>query len=176
MTLEDGRTATLFRPPIPRFHPGPPTQLTPLRSQYYPYPVPEYGNYTMVQAVQHPNPYLEYPVEFDIYGNVSGPSLYVGHLVGNLASNNHYYYPLQPIHSGAGPEPEVYQHPGFPYDFGQRPTPQYYYPTQAIPPNILISPQLEIPQHLPVSTLTRIPGPGSYTRYPGNLDQQVCHG
>ena len=160
MIVEDNRTTTHFRPPIPNFHPGPPTQLTSLRSQYDPYPVPEYGNY----MVQHPNPYIEYPVGFDIYGNVSGPSLYVGHLVGNLASNNR--YPPQPMHSGPGPE--VHQHPGFPYDFGQRQTPQYYYPT---PPNILISPQ--IPQHLSVSPL--IPGSSS-AHYLGNFDQQVCHG
>ena len=114
--------------------------------------------------VQHPNPYIEYPVGFDIYGNVSGPSLYVGHLVGNLASNNR--YPLQPMHSGPGPE--VHQHPGFPYDFGQRPTPQYYYPT---PPNILVSPQ--IPQHLSVSPLIQGSSP---THYLGNFDQQVRHG
>jgi hypothetical protein len=152
MTLEDNRSATHFRHPIP-FYPGPPTQLTPLRSQYDSYPVPEYGSY----MVQHPNPYVEYPVG---YGNVSGPSLYPGHPVGNLASNN--CYPLQ-----LGPGPEVHQHPGFPYDFGQRPMPQYYYPT---PPNMSISPQ--IPQHLSVSPLI----PGSSTRYMGNFDQQVCHG
>ena len=160
MTVEDNRTTTHFRSPIPSFHPGPPTQLTPLRSQYDSYPVPEYGNY----MVQHPNPYVEYPVGFDIYGHVSGPSLYVGHLVGNLASNNR--YPLQPMQSGPGPE--VHQHPGFPYDFGQRPTPQYYYPT---PPNILISPQ--IPQHFSASPL--IPGSSS-THYLGNFDQQVRRG
>jgi len=152
MTVEDNRTAIQFKQPIPSFHPGPPTQLTPLRSQYDPYPVPEYGNY----MVQHPNPYVEYPVGFDIYGNVSGPSLYLGHLVGNLASNNRYPLPLQSIHSGPGTE--VHHHPGFPYDFGQRPAPQFYYPT---PPNMLISPQ--IPQHLPVSPLM------------SGFDQQVCH-
>ena len=74
MTLEDNRTTTHFRPPIPNFHPGPPTQLTSLRSQYDTYPVPEYGNY----MVQHPNPYLEYPVGFDIHRNVSGPPVFVG--------------------------------------------------------------------------------------------------
>lgn len=153
MTIEDNRTATHLRQPIPSFHPGPPTQLTPLRPQYEPYPVPEYGSY----MVQHSNPYVEYPVGLDIYGNVSGPSLYLGHLAGNLANNSR--YPLQP-----GPGPEVHQHPGFPYDFGPRPTPQYYYPT---PPNMLISPQ--IPQHLSVSPLV----PGSSTRYLGNFDQQV---
>jgi hypothetical protein len=105
--------------------------------------------------LQHSNSYVEGPGGFDIYGNVSGPSLY---LVGNLASNNR--YSLHP-----GPGSEIYQHPGFPYDFGQRPTPQYYYPP---PPNMLISPQ--IPQHLPVSPSI----PGS-SRYPGNFDQQVSH-
>ena len=106
--------------------------------------------------VQHPNPFVEYPVGFDIYGNVPRPSLYLGH-AGNLASNNR--YPLQ-----SGPGPDVHQHPGFPYDFGQRPTPQYYYPT---PPNMLISSQ--IPQHLSVSPLIS----GSSTRYLSNFDHQV---
>ncbi|KAF8798039.1 ARM repeat-containing protein [Phlegmacium glaucopus] len=156
MTAEDNRTAIQFKQPVPSFHPGPPTQLTPLRSQYDLYSVPEYGNY----MAQHPNPYVEYPVGFDIYGNVSGPSLYLGHLVGNLAPNNRYPLPLQSIHSGPGTE--VHHHPGFPYDFGQRPTPQFYYPT----PNMLISPQ--IPQHLPVSPLI----PGSSTPYLSNFDQQ----
>ena len=32
----------------------------------------------------------------------------------------------------------VHQHPSFPYDFGQRPTPPFYYPTP--PNNILVSP------------------------------------
>jgi hypothetical protein len=155
MTIDDNRTVTQFRPP---FHPGPPTQLTPLplRSQYDPYHVPEYGGY----MVQH-SPYVEYPV-FDIYGNVSGPPLYLGHL-GNSASNIRYPHSLQSIHSGPGTE---VHHPGFPYDFGQRPTPQFYYPT---PSNTLISPQ--IPQHLSVSPLT----PVASTPYLANFDQQVRH-
>lgn len=156
MPSDDNRTPTHFRQPIPSFHPGPSSQLTPLRSQYDPYPAPEYGGY----MVQHPNPYVEYPVGFDIYGNVSGPSLYIGHLTGNLASNNR--YPLQPVHPGSGTE--VHQHPGFPFDFGQR---QYYYPA---PPSIALSSQ--IPRHLPISPL--IPGPS--TPYLGNFDQQVRHG
>ena len=155
MTIEDNRSASQFKQPIPIFHPRPPTQLTPMRSQYDPHPMPEYGGY----VVQHPNPYVEYPVGFDIYGNVSGPSLYLGHLVGNLGSANRYPFSLQSIQPG-----EVHQHPSFPYDFGQRPTLQFYYPT---PTNILVSPQ--IPQHLSVSPLV----PGSSPPYLGNFEQQV---
>jgi hypothetical protein len=69
ITLEDNWTTTHFRPSIPSFHPGPPTQLISLRSQYDTYPVPEYEN----NMVQHPNPYIEY-----IYRNVSEPSVFVG--------------------------------------------------------------------------------------------------
>ena len=78
------RQSTHFRPPIPIFHPGPPTQITMLWSQCGIYPRPQYGN----NMVPHLNPYLEYPVGFDIYRNVSEPSHYVGHFVGNLAHNN----------------------------------------------------------------------------------------
>jgi hypothetical protein len=117
--------------------------------------------------VPHLNPYLK----FDIYGNVSGPSHYVGHFVGNMALNNR--CPLQPMHSGPGPE--FHQHPaGFPYDFGQRPKPQYYYPSSSpTPPNsTLLSESPQNFQHLSVSPL--IPGSSS-THYLGN-DQQVRHG
>jgi hypothetical protein len=160
MTVEDNWTAIQFNQPIPSFHPVPPTQLTPLRSQYDPYAVQEYGSY----VVHHPNPYVEYPVGFDIYGNASGPSLYLGHLVGNLASGNRYPPSLHSIPSGPGAE--FHQHAGFPSDFGQRPTPQFYYPA---PPNMLISPQ--IPQHLSGSPLI----PGSPAPYLGNFDHQVRH-